>query len=405
MLSLKIAFRYLRAKKSHRAVNVIAWIAIVGVAVATMAMVLVLCIFNGFSDLALSQLSSVDPDIAVVPAQGKVIVDSDSLAARISSMDGVEAAFPVLTDRALLDDSHVRLPVVLKGVPSGYDRYSGIDRIMLAGEYAEYNTFGEPAVQLSVGVANNITVAPSPLSRIRLFVPRRVGRINPANPAASFRSETYAFSGVFRVNSPEVDADHIIIPLEAARSLLDYDDEATSIEVAVRPGFSVDNVKSAITSLLGTDYKVLDRLEQRADSFRMISVEKWVTFMMLICILVIALFNVVSTLSLLALEKRANMTTLRALGATAGMVRRIFIAEGFLVTVVGGAIGIVLGVILAYVQQIFHIIKLSADSEALTVDYYPVRVDFTDVLAVAGVVVALAVIVGLVARLIVRDKK
>ena len=402
MLSFKIAFRYLRAKKSHRAVNIITMVAVVGVTIATMAMVLLLSIFNGFTDLAVSQLSTMDPDIAVIPAGGKTIADADSVANVLAQTPGVRHAYPVLSEKALLDDSRMRLPVSLKGVPSGYDRFSEIESIMIAGEYAESTSDGTlPAVQLSVGVANNITLRPSPDSEVRLFVPRRKGRVNPANPSAAFRSEYFAFSGVFRTNSPDVDEETILVPLDAARDLLDYDrNEASSIEISLEPGYTSDKVGRELKAALGSGYKVLDRLEQRADSFKMISVEKWITFLLLLCILVIALFNVVSTLSLLALEKRDNMLTLRALGASLSLVKRVFVAEGFLITVLGGAIGIVCGVALALAQQIFHFVKLSADASTVTIDYYPVSVRLSDVLVVAGAIIVLALIISFIGRLV-----
>lgn len=404
MLSLKIALRYLLAKKSHRAVNIITLIAVIGVAVATMAMVLVLSIFNGFRDLAVNQLSGIDPDIAVVAADNKVISSADSLAAELANVEGVSAALPVVTGRALLDNGIEQQPVYVKGVPAGYDLITGINASVISGVYAEQTTQGVPAALLSVGVANRVHMAPSPETIVRLTVPRRKGRINPANPVAAFRSQDFAFSGVFRINNAEVDNEYIVIPLDAARDLFDYDNDATSIEIAIETSDAENKVKKALEERLGDNYHVQNRIEQRATSFQMISIEKWVTFMMLVCILVITLFNVVSTLSLLAIEKRDNMWTLRSLGASSGMVRRVFIAEGFLVTTLGGAIGIVFGVLIALLQQTFHLVKLSADAASLTIDYYPVHVEATDLLTVGAVIVALALIVSFVARLIVRNK-
>ena len=404
MLSFKIAFRYIKAKKSHRAVNVITLIAVIGVAIATMAMVLVLSIFNGFKDLAVNQLSSLDPDLAGVSAKGKVIPRSDSLANEILKAEGVSSSVPTITERALLVVEEQRIPVNVKGIPVDSEQGMAIEGIMLAGEYAAETNTGVPAIQLSIGVANQTEMLPSPDAEVELYVPRRKGRINPANTAASFRTKEFAYSGIFCVNNSDIDEDYVIVPLEAARDLLDYDDEASVIEVNVAPDASSEDVKTLLQKQLGDGYKVLNRLEQRSESFRMISIEKWVTFMMLVCILVIALFNVVSTLSLLAIEKRDNMWTLRALGAPSGMIKRVFIAEGFLVTILGGAIGIVLGVALALVQQFCHVVKLSADASNLTIDYYPIRVAPLDILIIIGVITGLALIVSAVARVIVKNR-
>lgn len=400
MLSFKIAYRYLRAKKSHKAVNVIALIAVIGVALATMAMVLVLSIFNGFSDLALSQLSALDPELAIVPAKGKVIANSDSVIDVALTVNGVESAVAVVSERALLIDGDAQLPVVLKGIPSGYDTLSEVGNIIIAGQYAEELSDGTPAIQLSVGVANKVSAYPSVDTRLQLLVPRRKGNINPANPAASFRSADAVFSGVFRVNNPDVDNDVVLVPLSTARQLLDYDREATAIEIYVKPQLDIAKIRDEIQKTFGDNFKVLTRLEQRQDAFRMIAIEKWVTFMMLICILAIALFNVISTLSLMAIEKKDNMWTLRALGAPTRLIGNIFIAEGFLVTVIGGILGIIAGVILSLAQQLFHIVKLSGDVDALTIGYYPVRVEISDLLLVAGVIAAMALVISLISRLI-----
>ena len=405
MLFFKIAFRYLRAKKSHRAVNIITLIAVIGVAIATMAMVLVMSIFNGFSDLAESQLSALDPELAVVPARGKVLDGADSLAVVVGRIDGVVAAVPTITEKAVLIDGTLRVPVNIKGIPYSPGYSDNLERLMIAGEYATATSYGVPAVQLAVGVANQIRQTPSSISLVQVVVPRRNGRINPANPAAAFRSEEFAFSGVFSTNSSDIDGSYAIMPLDAAREVLDYTTEASQIEVTADARTSVESLKKRLVKELGPGYKVLNRIEQRADSFRMISVEKWVTFMMLIAILVIALFNVVSTLSLLAIEKRDNMRTLRSLGAPASMIRNVFIAEGFLVTTTGGAIGIVAGIALALGQQFFHFVKLQADAATLTIDYYPVRVDGTDIALVALVIVVLAMVVSTISRFIVPKSR
>lgn len=402
MLSLKIAFRYLKAKKTHTAVNVIALIALIGIAVATMAMVLLLSIFNGFTDLAAGQLSVLDPELAVVRADGRAIVNGDSLAQALAADSDVAAAVPVLTGRGMLIADAVQVPVMFKGVPDGYDSVSRIAQVMLVGEYAEYAGDGIGAVQVGVGVANKLQMAPGAVTRMHLYVPRRRGRVNPANPSAAFRGSEVALSGVFSVNNPDIDTDNIIVPIEVARDVMDYDTEATQIEVTAAPGADIEQLKQQLSDAMGSDYRVLTRLEQRRDAFRMISIEKWVTFMMLVCILVIALFNVVSTLSLMAIEKRDNMVTLRALGAGPRLVRNVFIAEGFLITVIGGAIGLIVGLLLALAQQYFHFVGLSADASTLTVDYYPVRVEVGDVAVVAVVVLVLAVLVGAIARLIVK---
>lgn len=405
MLALRIAFRYLKAKKSHTAVNVITWIAVVGVAVASMAMVIVLSVYNGFTNLALSQLSNLDPDIAIVPRIGSLITGADSIQRVIEPMPDIASISPTVTGHALLVDGETRLPVSFKGVPDGYHSASDIENIIIAGQYACATSDGIPAAQLSVGVANAVQSYPSAETMMQIYVPRRKGRINPANPMAAFRVADIAFSGVFSANNTELDQDLVIIPLSTARNLLDLDDQASAIEIRLLPEASSERVITQLRDKLGDKFLILDRLQQRPDSFRMISVEKWVTFMMLACILVIALFNVVATLSLLALEKRDNMTTLRALGAKPSLIRRIFISEGFLVTIIGGAVGIAVGLLLSLAQQYLHVIRLNADAAHLTVSYYPVSVQPLDLLVVAAVITLLALLTASLSRLLVREPR
>lgn len=406
MLSLKIAYRYLRSPKSHGAVNVITRVSIAGVAVSTMAMIVVLSIFNGFSDLSASHLAILDPDIHVSRQDNRVISDGDSLAAVLSEVPGVSAALPTLSGRALMTTPTTQTPIQFRGVPEGYERYAGIDSAIIQGRYATHTTSGMPVAVISVGVANNLKqgLAVTDPDALHLYVPRRVGRINPANPSAAFIGTTVAVSGIFSVSQPEYDTDYILLPLETARELLDYYTEASDIAIYLDDDADPEEVARAIDTRLGNDsrYVVKNALEIHAEAFKMIKIEKWVTFMMLIFILVIALFNIVSTLSLLVIEKRDNMKTLRDMGSPRSLVRRVFIIEGWLITSIGGVIGIIAGIGLSLLQQWGHILKLSADAESLTIDYYPVRVAPWDVLVVMATVAVTGLIASQATRLFTR---
>lgn len=386
LLSWRIACRYLLSRKSHNAVNVISIISVAGVAVATAAIVIVMSVFNGFSLLAAMHLSEMDPDAKVLPAFGKTIANADSLASAILQMPEAAAAEPVIEERALAIADGKQMPVIFKGVGLSYGDVSHIDSLMIDGQRLAY-PYGSPGMQESVGVALGLEARPGIAASVDLYAPRRLGRINPANPQASFRHQRFIVTGVFQVNQPEYDNEYVIIPIDEARSLLEYTDECTAIEVAAS-GEDSEKAAAAIAKRLGPDYKVLSRGEQEEVAFRMISIEKWVTFLMLAFILVIASFNIISTLSLLVIEKRDNMATLRALGATAGMISGIFMRQGWLITMAGGLAGIVLGSILTLTQQYGHFIKLNGDPSMLTIDSYPVRLEPFD-LAIALAAVAL----------------
>lgn len=401
MLSLRIALRYLASKKSHGAVNVISAISVAGVAVATAAIVVVLSVFNGFSDLARQQFSVVDPDIMVTSSDGRVISDGDSLANALSAIPGVQAAAPTLTERGLLVAREGQAAVVFKGVPPDYTDVASVDRAVQAIiARPDADTIHRQAA-VAVGVAMHLALRPA-TPYAELYVPRRVGRINPANPAGAFFSQPLVAQAVVAVNQTDFDTDHIYIPLDAARTLLQYDRQASAIELRAAPGQSTDQLAARLSDALGPSYSIATQQQQHAEAFRMISVEKWVTFAMLIFILVIAAFNIISTLSLLVIEKRDNMATLRFLGATRRCVRAVFAWMGAAITIAGGIAGCILGLALSLAQQYGHFIRLSGDPDKLAVTAYPVRVEPTDLLAVLAIVALMALITSAITRIFTR---
>lgn len=401
-----IALRYLLAKKSHKVVNVISLISIAGVAVATTAIVVVLSVFNGFSDLARKQLSAIDPDIKIVPTEAKVFAGADSLANILQNMPEVACAMPVLQERALVAGQNAQTPIIIKGVdPVRIGEMVDLDALLIDGVYS--GTGGPvdslPGIQLSVGVAVATGMRPSPDTKATIYMPRRLGRINPANPAAAYRELTSTVTGVFRIDQPEYDTEFVLAPLNKIRSLLEYGQgEASAIEVKAAPGTSPEKLAGILADKLPEELSILGREQQQAETFRMIAVEKWVTFLMLVFILVIASFNIVSTLSLLVIEKRRNMSTLRALGATKRMVSGIFVTLGWLITAAGGLIGISIGIILSLGQEYFGFIKLAGDPSALTIDVYPVHLEWPDIAAVLAAVLIVGFCMAQTSRLFTR---
>ena len=408
---LRIAFRYLRARHSHNAVNVITFVSMAGIAVSVAAMVVVLSIFNGFGDLAASNMAVLDAPLRVAPRSGGAVADADSLCRAIEGRVPGVTAVPVVTERVLLISGGRQVPVVFKGIPQGYDTLSAVGASVIDGALAwdVPDALGEDfaAATISVGVANSLLATPDADHPVRLYVPRRVGRINPASPMSAFRGAVLSVCGVFRTQHNDIDRDHILVPLQVARDLMEYGAQATAVEVFAADGTDFDALRDAVAAAVGPQYGVQTRLQQRATAFRMIAIEKWITFLMLSFILVIALFNIVSTLSLVVIEKRRNMETLRCLGATHAMTRRVFITLGWLITAVGSAAGMVLGVALTMAQQYGHFLSLSAGEQArdmMSITWYPVRLDPVDLLVVA----AIAALTGLAAaqstRLFVRRR-
>lgn len=392
---LRIAARYLLARKSHAAVNVISMVSMAGIAVAALAMICVLSVFNGFSDLAASRLSAVDPEIKVTPVRGKVIENADSIAEVLCSRPGVVAALPVVEEKALVVYGDRQMPVTMRGLPVGYDLIASWDSLIIDGEMRSPDEMGDYAT-LSVGVAIRLGATPGYDELLIVNVPRRTGRINPALPVGAFRSDSLIISGVYQSDQTEVDNDIVLLPLDNVRRLLNYTTQASSVDIAVAPGCDVGRVVRDLSSFLGPEYRVADRMAQEETSFRMIEIEKWITFLMLAFILVMASFNILSTMSMLIIEKQESIAVLRALGATTGMVRRIFLTEGFLIAVVGGAIGLIMGIILCVLQQTTGFISLGGDPSQMSIDYYPVVLRLTDILVVSAVIVIIGLLSGLI---------
>ena len=402
-LPLKIAFRYLKSKKAHNAVNIISIISICGVVVTTAALVCVLSVFNGFRGVIQDRLARLDPEVAITPAKGKVMPDADSVLTAIGSIDGIDKAMPVLEDQALAVYADYQMPVRLKGVPVNYHEINALDSTIIDGYYALTDEVSRFAV-VGIGPAMNLRLRAGSLLMLQLYAPRRVGRVNVANPIDAFMSDSLFVSSIFQVQQNSYDQDLIFVPLDFARNLFDYESEASQIELKLRPGSNPQAVMRQVSQLLGPSYEVKDRLMQQSESFRMVNVEKWVTFLLLAFIMIIATFNVISTLSLLIIEKDESIATFQNLGATRQQITRIFVAEGWLITMLGAVLGVILGLLLCLGQQTFGWLKLSADPSQVIVNAYPVQVVWTDVVVVLLLVAAIGFVTSLVTSTIMRNR-
>lgn len=385
--ALRIAIRYLFSPKSHSAVNVISAVSVAGVAVATAAIIVVLSVFNGFHGLIAARLGVLDPPVKIVAADGKVIENADSLAAAVSGLPGICSVAVTLEERALAVMDGRQAPVRIKGVPvETYDSVTGLSSAVIAGEaWSDYYPGISPAV-LGVGAANALLAPVGSERLVGLYVPRRKGRINPAVPMAAFRADSVAVSAVFSVNQPEYDADYVYVPLPLARRLLQYTVQGSAVEVMPAPGVSDVDAARAIASAVGPRYDVLDRAGQQSGAFQIVNMEKWTGFMLLAFILIIASFNIISSMSLLIIEKEDNARTLKALGASPGLIRRIYAVQGWLVSIAGGVAGMALGVLLSLGQEKWGWIRLAGDSSQLSLTAYPVEFHSADLIPVMTLV-------------------
>ena len=402
-LPLHIALRYLRSKKSHSAVNIISIVSVCGVIVATAAIVCVLSVFNGFSKLIHSKLSMLDADIAITTTLGKTIADADSVAAVARGVAGVEMALPVVEDNALAMFFNYQMPVTLKGVPNGYDSLTNIRSTIIDGKYLLDDGISQYSV-IAIGPALSLNVRPDYLKMVSLYTPRRRGNINLANPATALRSDSVFVSGVFQIEQNKYDRNTMFVSIEMARRLFDYTTQATAVELRLAPGANEPAVMAALNDALGEQYVVKNRLMQQAEAFRMVNIEKWVTFLLLGFILVIATFNVIGALSLLIIEKTDSIDTFRNLGASNKLISRIFVMEGWVISLTGAVLGIALGLVLCLLQEHFGLIEMQGNAATLIITAYPVAVQWTDVLVVLALSVAVGALTSLVTKLIMRRK-
>lgn len=385
-LSFFIARRYLFSKKSHNAINVISAISVCGIAVATMAMVTVLSVFNGFGGIVEGLFSSFDPHLKITVREGKVFSYETPSFEEALRLPGIQIISESLEENALFRYGQQQVPVRMKGVSEEFRLMTDMDRLMIDGTFrlqedvVNYTTLG-------AGLAATLGARPGFIEPVEVYAPRRNVRVNLANPSTAFTTAYLQVGGVFSLNQPEVDEQMAIIPIALVRELLSYDhNEVTSLDINLAPDASVKKIKNEIQRLLGDEFLVEDRYEQQRESYRMLQIEKWVTFLILAFILLIAVFNVVGSLSMLIVEKKADILSLQHMGASNRLVARIFLYEGWLITFIGILSGMVMGLLLCLLQQHFGLLRLSDVPGAYIIDAYPVIVKFSDLLVVFGVV-------------------
>lgn len=377
-----IARRYLFSKKSHNAINVISAISVCGVALATLALVCTLSVFNGFQDLVASFFTAFDPELKITAVRGKVFDGQDPRVLALKQLPEVAVYSESLEDNAMVQYQGRQAMAVIKGVEDNFDRLTPIDSILfgrgsltLHDEVADYAI---PGIQLLSALGSGIRF----LDPLEIYAPKRGAKVNVANPSAAFVSGNLFSSGlVFAVNQEKYDASYILTSLAFARRLFQYDTEVSSVNLRLKPDADIDAVKRKLQDRLGEEFRVQDRYEQQADTYRIMRVEKLISYLFLTFILVIACFNVIGSLSMLIIDKREDVVTLRNLGADDNQIVRIFLFEGRMISFFGAFIGVVSGLLLCWIQQTFGLIRLGS-SGSFVVDAYPVSVEAMDVIIV-----------------------
>ena len=386
-----IAWRYLFSKKGHNAINIISGISAGALAVVTAAMICVLSVMNGFGALVEQMFSEFDPVLMVVPSEGQTLRTDTMPVLSLYAREDIEAISAQLEQTALIRYKDHQTPARVMGVDSLFTRTAHIDSIITDGYYSVWDGAFERTV-LGRGLAAEIGMNAHFTGALHLYAPERTGKINMLRPDKSLKHEHAFIAGTFAVNQVGYDDQLLLVSLPLARRLFGYDEHtASALRIQPKDDVKIANLKSQISNLLGPGYKVLDRYEQQADFFRILRIEKLLTVLLLIFILLIASFNIIGSLSMLIIDKREDIRILSHMGADETTIRRIFLLEGWFISSLGTIIGLVLGVLLCLGQQHYGWLKLGNGSEYV-ISAYPVQVQTPDVLLVAFIVLALGFI-------------
>ena len=377
-----IAKRYLFSKKSHNAINVISAISVCGVALATLAMVCTLSVFNGFQDMVATFFTAFDPQIKITSVKGKFFDGSEPVFSTIKSMPEIAVYSESVEDNAMVQYKGRQVMAVIKGVEDNFDKLTPIDSILFGrGElilHDEVADYAIPGLQLLSTLGTGIRF----LDPLEVYAPKRGSRINMANPMSSFVSDELFSSGLtFTVNQEKYDASYILTSIQFARRLFQYTNEVTAINLRLVSGADENTVIRKLEELLGSGYRIQNRYEQQADTFRIMEIEKLISYVFLTFILMIACFNVIGSLSMLIIDKKNDVQTLRNLGASDNQIVRIFLFEGRMISFIGAVSGVVLGLVLCLIQQEYGVISLGS-SGSFVVDAYPVSVHIWDIVLV-----------------------
>jgi len=381
-LSLYIAKRYLFAKKSRNAINVISSISVAGVTVGTMALIIVLSVFNGLETLVRSIFNTFDPDLKITSVEGKTFVPDTAALSLLSNINGVACYSLCVEENALLRYGDKQYVASIKGVDGNYAQVTGIDSSMWDGEFILRSDKGRPFAIPGIGIANFLGIRVNFIESLNIYVPKRTGTAD-LNPEDAFIRNFIIPSGIYQVEQ-EYDSKYVFIPIDFARELLEYDSEVTSLEIKFEEGAKEAVVQKEVIRLFGKEFMVQNKYEQQEIFYKVMRSERIAIFFILTLILIIASFSIIGSLTMLIIEKERDIGILRSLGADNMLIRKIFIFEGWLISIFGAFTGIVLGFAVCWVQQKYGLVRLQSDSTI--VNAYPVVMKIKDFIIVPATV-------------------
>lgn len=374
-LDFFIARRYIFSKKSHNAINIISGISVVGVAVATMALVCTLSVFNGFHDLVASLFTAFDPQLRITLAEGSTIEARDARLQKLKQMDCIAVYTPVMEGQAMVVTNGQQHVVTIMGVADNFSKQTHIENILYGdGSFVLHADVLEYGV-LGLQLAAKMNLSADFTEPLQVFAPKRGKRVNMANPLSSFNHQELQSPGVvFMVQQNKYDANYILTSLGFAQKLFDQQGHISSAEVRLKKGTSLSKAKKEIQQLLGPKFTVQDRYEQQSEVFRIMRIEKLISYIFLTFILLVACFNIIGSLSMLMIEKKDDVKTLRSMGATDRQICHIFMFEGRIISLAGAIAGLLLGLLLCWLQQQYGFITMGESEGSFIVEAYPVSV-------------------------------
>ena len=378
-----IARRYLFSKKSTHAINVISLISVVGVSVATMALVVVLSGFNGFSDLIASFFTGFDPQLKIEPAKGKAVAADDPILTEIKKLPEIEVATECVEEQVLAMYRNKQAMVTIKGVEDNFDSLTNINDILYGDGKFELHAANLQYGILGIRLAQDLGTGVAWRNYLNIYAPQREGQYDASNPTEAFVEDSLISPGaLFQVKQSKYDKGYIITSIDFARRIFSRQGEITSLELRLKADVDIDEAKARIKKITGNKFTVKDRYEQQADTFNIMRIEKLFAYAFLTFILMVACFNIIGSLSMLIIDKKDDVRTLRYLGATDKQINRIFLFEGRMISVFGAFIGILFGLLLCWLQQTYGLVSLGNRAGNFVVEAYPISVHPWDVILI-----------------------
>ena len=391
--ALFLAWRYLFSKKEHNIINVISGISMIGIMVSTAALVVVLSVFNGMSDIIGGWFNALHSDYEITLREGKSFATNSFPTQQLLQLPEVEVVNEIVCDMALANYDERQELLYVKGVPDGYFQTNHFDNMLIDGDTALYK-IQQPCVILGTGVAGKLEVNLLSYKLMKMYYPKRTKK-NFANAAEAFNTQYIIPNGVLCTNT-SYDENYVFCPISFVRQLMGYEGEVTSMEIQLKDGVNLPKVRNKIADIVGDKYVIKDQREQEDSLYKTMKSEKFMIYLILAFILILAAFNIIGASGMLILEKKTDTAVLFSMGASKSLIQRVFLYEGMMVSAIGGLLGTILGAFICFLQQTFHIVKLGGGGAHYIIPYYPVQIHFVDILLVLATILIISLLTSLI---------